>query len=471
MNNKWMLAFLAGLAWLMPAPAQAGGKDRPNIIVILADDLGYGDIGCYGAKGFKTPNLDRMAAEGLRFTSFYTGCSVCSGSRAALMTGRHYQRVGVPPVMFPGNKNGLNPKETTIATLLRRLGYFTGIIGKWHLGHLVTFLPTRHGFDYYFGIPYSNDMSIDPVNAKFAKQIVFREGKTEENVRSDKALKNKVPLMRGEEVIEYPVDQTTLTKRYTEEVIRLIKENKDKPFFLYLPHTMPHVPLAVSPNFKGRTKTLFGDVMEELDWSVGEILKTLKDVEIDKNTLIIFTSDNGAHQGSAGPLRGKKATMYEGGFRVPCIIRWPGKVPAGAVSDEVTATLDLLPTFAKLAGSKAPDDRPIDGKDIRPLLFGEPGAKSPHEYYFFPHGNGAVRSGAWKFYPWPEGLGAKDKDKKPLPPKGPKVQLYDLSKDIAETTNVAELHPEVVMRLSAAFQRFTEDLKKNKLPMENEKGK
>src|SRR5581483_2914465 len=233
-------------------------------------------------------------------------------------------------------------------------------------------------------------------------------------------------------------------------------------FFIYLPHTMPHVPLAASPAFKGKTKSLFGDVMEELDWSVGEIAKAVKANGIDDKTLIVFTSDNGAHQGSAQPLRGKKATLYEGGFRVPCIARWPGKIKAGSVSDEVAATVDFLPTFAHLAGGKKPSDRPIDGKDIRPLLLGEAGAKSPHEYYFLAHGAGAVRSGPWKFYPWPEGQGKKDKKTEPI--KGPKVQLYDLSKDISETKNVAEQHPEVVARLSKAFAQFLDDLKKDKLP-------
>jgi arylsulfatase A len=304
-------------------------------------------------------------------------------------------------------------------------------------------------------------MTIDPVNAKFAKDIVFREGKDAEKVRSEKPVNGKVPLYRGEEVIEYPVDQTTLTKRYTAEAIRLINEKKDKPFFIYLPHAMPHVPLHVSADFKGRTKTLFGDVMEELDWSVGEILKAVKNAGIDKKTLIVFTSDNGAHQGSAGPLRGKKATNYEGGYRVPCIVRWPGKIPANVVNDEVTAMVDMLPTFAKLAGGKAPDDRPIDGKDIRPLLFGEKDAKSPHEYYLYPHLSGALRAGQWKFYPWPEG-GDKKKDKTDPPKKG--VQLYDLSKDIGETKNLAAQEPQVVERLQAAYQRMTEDLKKGKLP-------
>lgn len=452
--------FIAALLLPFLALTARAQDAKPNIILIFADDLGYADVGCYGAQDFKTPNLDRMAAEGTRFTSFYTGCSVCSGSRAAILTGRHYQRVGVPPVMFPGNKNGLNLNEITIGRLLQRLGYFTGIIGKWHLGHLAQFLPTRHGFNSYFGIPYSNDMSIDPVNAKFAKDILFREGKTEETVRKEKAINGKAPLMRGEEVIEYPVDQSTLTKRYTEEAIRLIKSNKEKPFFIYMPHTMPHVPLFASKDFKGRTKSTFGDVMEELDWSVGEVLKTVKDQGLDEKTLVLFTSDNGAHQGSAGVLRGKKATMYEGGFRVPCIARWPGKVPAGAVNDEVAATVDLLPTFAKLAGGAAPDDRPIDGKDIRPLLFGAKDAKSPHEHYLFPHQNGAMRSGPWKFYPWPEGAGKK-KDKTDPPKKG--VQLYDLSKDISETKNLAMEQPEVVQRLSAVYQKMTEDLQRGKL--------
>lgn len=437
MNIRLTLGVLA--VALLAAPVSAQEADKPNIIVIFADDLGYADVGCFGAKGYKTPNLDRMAAEGVRFTSFYTGCSVCSGSRAALMTGRHYQRVGVPAVMFPGAKSGLNPNEITIAALLRKLGYQCFIIGKWHLGHLPEYLPTRHGFHSYLGIPYSNDMTIDPVNAKFAKDCVFRDGKSEAIVRKEGGIKHTVPLMRGEEVVEYPVDQSTLTQRYTAEAVKLIAANKDRPFFLYMPHTMPHVPLYASADFRKRTGTLFGDVMEELDWSVGEVLKSVKANGIDRKTLVIFTSDNGAHQGSAGPLRGKKATVYEGGYRVPFIARWPGKVQAGTASEEVAGTVDCLPTFAKLAGGSAPTDRPIDGKDIRPLLFGEQGAKSPHEFYVLLHGNGAVRSGNWKYYPWPEGLGPKDK--KAGPNVNGKVQLYDLSKDLGEKTNVAEQHP------------------------------
>lgn len=458
---KYHILLVVGVALTDGAPPARAADTPVNFIVILADDLGYADIGCYGAKGFQTPHLDKMASEGMRFTSFYTGCPVCSGSRAALLTGRHYQRVGVPPVMFPGNKGGINPEEITIAKLLKRLGYATSIIGKWHLGHLPPYLPIRHGFDQYFGIPYSNDMAIDPSIARFAAGVVFREGMTADKVRTEKPKNGWPPLMRGEEVVEYPADLSTLTRRYTEEAIRFIGANKAKPFFLYLPHTMPHVPLAASQKFKGRTKSVFGDVMEELDWSTGEVLKAVKDNGLDDKTLVVFTSDNGAHQGSAGPLRGRKATMYEGGFRVPCIARWPGKIPAQGLCAEVAATVDFLPTLAKLAGGTAPTDRPIDGKDFSQLLFGVPGAKTPHEYYMFPHQGGAVRSGAWKFYPWPEG---QPKGKKDVPVAGPKVQLYDLAADLAETKNVAEQNPKVVARLSEAYERFMQDVRKNVLP-------
>jgi arylsulfatase A len=461
MKNLYLL-FATLLLSLLAATVHA--QQPPNIILIFTDDQGYGDVGCYGAKGFKTPNIDQMAKEGSRFTSFYTGCSVCSGSRAALLTGRHYKRVGIPAVMFPGNRNGMDPREVTLAEMLRMAGYRTGIIGKWHLGHLPRFLPTKQGFDSFYGIPYSNDMTIDPMNAKFASDVVFRLGFTEEKALQEKPIRNEVPLMRGDEIIEYPTDQSTLTKRYTQEAIRFIETNKSDPFFLYLPHTMPHVPLFASKEFKGRTKTLFGDVMEEMDWSVGEILKSVKANGLDEKTLVIFTTDNGAHQGSSGPLRAKKASMYEGGFRVPFIARWPGKIPAGAECDEVAATIDMLPTFAKIAGGKVPMDRVIDGKDISELLFAKPGAKSPHEFYFLAHNNGAVRSGQWKFYPWPEGQGKKKAD--PPPKDQPRVQLDNLSKDLGEKTNVAAMHPDVVSRLAAAYQEHLVDIKKNKLPPE-----
>jgi arylsulfatase A-like enzyme len=444
--------------------AQEKAAERPNVVLIFTDDQGYGDVGCYGAEGFKTPHTDRLAAEGVRFTSFYTGCPVCSGSRTALLTGCHYQRLSIPPVMFPRNRNGLHPDEVTIAEVLKPLGYSTAIIGKWHLGHLPRFLPTRQGFDYYYGIPYSNDMTIDPENVTFAKDAVFRQGMTAEKARADEPTRNWVPLMRGEEVIEYPADQATLTQRYTQEAVKYIKEHKDRPFFLYLPHTMPHLPMAVSKDFKGRTKTLFGDVIEEVDWSIGEVMKAIKECGIDEKTLVIFTTDNGTRSGSSGPLRGRKAQLYEGGYRVPCIVRWPGKVPASVTCDEVAATIDVLPTLARITGGQVPGDRIVDGKDIRPLIFGEKGARSPHEFYILGHNTGAVRSGKWKFYPWPEGQMGRNQ---PAPDKGPKVQLYDLSQDIGEKTNLADKHPDVVKRLADAYQAHVEDLRKNKRPAGN----
>ncbi len=452
-------------AALAPTPARAA--ERPNIVLIFTDDQGYGDVGCYGAEGFKTPHLDRMAEQGMRFTDFYVGCPVCSGSRTALLTGCHYPRLSMSAVLFPGAKTGLNPDEVTVAEVLRPLGYATACIGKWHLGHTPKFLPTRQGFDYYFGIPYSNDMTIDPA-AALAPDVVLRDGWTPERIKAEKPVRNKVPLMRGGQVIEYPVDQTTLTRRYTEEAIGFIREHRDGPFFVYLPHSMCHYPLHASAEFSGRTERgLFGDVIEELDWSVGRILKTLDELDLDQQTLVIFTTDNGAAPGSSKPLRAKKGSLYDGGIRVPCIMRWPGKIPAGKVCSEVAATIDVLPTIAGLTGGKVPDDRTIDGRDIWPLMQGLPDAKSPHEAYIVVHGGkAAVRSGPWKFYPWPEsaarrrrGQPAKSK------PNEPPVQLYNISSDIAETTNVAEKHPDVVERLKKLATARQEDLRKNRRPV------
>jgi len=469
-----ILGFLLVLVGLWAAsaalPAAVAAEQHPNIVLIFTDDQGYADVGCFGAKGFRTPNLDRMAREGMKFTDFYVNCPVCSGSRAALMTGCYYPRVSMQPVLFPNARIGLNPEEITIAEVLKSQGYATACIGKWHLGHLPPFLPTRQGFDYYFGIPYSNDMWIDP-QAPLADDIVLREGMTVDRIRTEKPIRNKVPLMRNEEVIEYPADQSTLTRRYTEEAIRFMREHRDGPFFIYLPHTMCHVPLHVSEAFRGRSGAgLFGDVIEELDWSVGEILKTIKELGLEKNTLVIFTTDNGAASGSAAPLRAKKGSLYEGGIRVPCIMWWPGKIPAGRVCSEVAATIDLLPTLAFLAGTRPPQDRIIDGKNIWPLMQGLPGAKSPHEAYLVYHGGrAAVRSGKWKFYPWPEGsrTGRRPRGQQPpaqQEPKGPPVQLYDLSQDISETTNVAEEHPDVVARLQALTKAMVEELQSHRRP-------
>lgn len=435
---------------LFGLPISALGAERlPNLVVIYADDLGYGDIGCYGSKN-PTPNLDRMAREGMRFSDFYVAQAVCSASRAALMTGCYPNRIGILGALGPASKIGISDKETTIAQALKPRGYATAIFGKWHLGHHPQFLPTRHGFDEYFGLPYSNDMWPKHPTAKFPA----------------------LPLIDGEKTIEHNPDQTRLTTWYTEHAVKFIEKNKNRPFFLYVPHNMPHVPLFVSDKYKGKSgRGLYGDVIEEIDWSVGQILAALKANGLDERTLVIFTSDNGPwlsygnHAGSAGPLREGKGTTWEGGQREPCIMRWPGKIAAGSECRELAATIDILPTFAKLAGAELPK-HPIDGKDISPLLLGEKGAKSPHEafFYYWDRGLQAVRSGKWKLYfphayrsmiGQPPGMGGS-------PGKYVQKQigmaLYDLEKDIGETTDVAKDHPGVVERLQKLAEQAREEL-------------
>ena len=430
----------------------------PNFIIIFTDDQGFEDIGCFGSPKIKTPHLDKLAAEGRKFTSFYSANSVCSPSRASLLTGCYPVRVSIPGVLFPRHEIGLNPDEITIADLLKSKGYATSCIGKWHIGHKPKFLPTRQGFDSYYGIPYSNDMTIDP-EANLAADIKLREGFTLERIRSEKPKKDFVPLMRNEEVIEYPCDQTTLTQRYTEEAVKFIEENKNKPFFLYLPHTMPHIPLFASEKFKGKSERgLYGDTIEEIDWSVGEIMKALRDNNLDDNTLVIYTSDNGPWKlkggrgGSAHPLRGFKFQTYEGGMRVPCIMHWKGKVPAGSSCDEIAATIDLLPTIAGLSGAALPNDRAIDGKDIWPLIAGKKGAQTPHEIYFFYKGNKleSARQGKWK-------LRRSGK-------KFQAVELYDLASDISESKNLAKENEILVNEMIKKMNLFDERLKKNQRP-------
>ncbi len=434
---------------------------RPNVILIFIDDMGYGDVGFNGATVPKTPKLDQLAKKGMKFTDFYVGCAVCSGSRTSLMTGCHYQRLSMKAVLVPNSKNGLSPDEVTLADMLKETGYQTACIGKWHLGHLPPCLPTYQGFDYYWGVPYSNDMWLDPAN-KFSEDIQLREGVTMEKLKGGHKIRNKVPLLRNEEIIEYPADQKTLTKRYTEESIRFIKKNKDKPFFLYLPHTMVHRPLAVSKAFDNPNKTLITNAIEEVDWSVGEIVKTLDEIGIAEKTLVVFTSDNGAAIGSSLPLRAKKASVYDGGIREPTVMYWPGKIPAGSVCKEVAATIDMMPTLAKLCDGKLPTKK-IDGKNIWPLMSGQKGAVSPHETYVLMHGPGTVRSGKWKFYPWQEGKGGKQNRPSANRSTFP-VQLYDTFADISETTNVAKEHPEVVARLQAAFDKHVAEIKANQRP-------
>ena len=470
-RNLTRRGFLAGLAAAVPAVAaarrlSAAPAPKPNVIVIYADDQGYGDLSCYGAKKLQTPHLDRMAAEGMRFTDFYVSAPVCTPTRSSLMTGCYPRRIGLHQhVLFPHSTKGLNPSEITVAEVLKGQGYATACVGKWHLGYQTKFLPTRQGFDSYFGIPFSNDMWLPPGMA-YAAGAKLPPGLDAETRRTGEKKRNQVPLMRNEEVIEYPVDQTTLTERYTEEAIGFITANQDRPFFLYLPHTMPHYPLHVSQRFKGKSKGgLFGDVIECIDWGVGQILATLKTLGIDQRTLVIYTSDNGPAAGSAGPLRGKKGSTWEGGMREPCIMRWPGRIPAGAVCGELATIMDLLPTIARLAGTQAPADRVIDGRDIWPLMAGTPGAKTPHGAFFYHTAQGqlaGVRSGTWKLHLVPP---RRRRKKGEPPPKATGPLLFDLSTDISESHNVADQHPDVVARLTALLERFDAELKAHTRPV------
>ncbi len=445
--------------------AKASGPGKPNVIIIYADDQGYGDLSCYGATKLKTPHLDRMAEEGMKFTDFYVTAPVCSPTRSSLMTGCYPRRVGMHQhVLFPNSTRGLNPKEVTIAELLKKQGYATACVGKWHLGHQKKFLPTSQGFDYYYGIPFSNDMWL-PAGMSYAKDAKLPADLDDAKRKSGERKRSTVPLMRNEEVIEYPANQPELTERYTQEVIKFITANKGGPFFVYLPHTMPHGPLHISKKFKGKSKGgLFGDVIECIDWGVGQILAALKKLDIDKNTLVVYTSDNGPAAGSAGPLRGKKGSTWEGGMREPCIMRWPGKIPAGKTCTELCTIMDLLPTVAKLAGTEAPADRVIDGKDIWPLLAGKAGAKTPYDAFFYHTSRGqlaAVRSGKWKLHLKPPARRGKPKKGEP---KLTGSQLFDLTADIGEKTNVAAKNPEVVKRLTKLLEAFDKELKANIRP-------
>jgi arylsulfatase A-like enzyme len=420
------------------------------VVIIFCDDMAYADISPFGSKT-STPNLARMAREGMRFTDFYVGQAVCSASRAALMTGCYPNRVGIQGALGPKAKIGINPNEVTLAEILKGRGYATAIYGKWHLGDAPQFLPTRHGFDEWFGLPFSNDMwPLHPVNPTNYPPL---------------------PLYENEKVVELMPDQRQLTTWYTERAVKFIERKKDQPFFLYVAHNMPHVPLYVSSKFNGASgRGLYADVIQEIDWSVGEILAALKRNGLDENTLVIFTSDNGpwllygSHAGNALPLREGKATTFDGGVRVPCLMRWPGKIPAGSTCHEMAWTMDVLPTVAKLAGTNAPTNRIIDGRDIWPLLSGQRGARTPHEayYYYWDRGLEAVRAGKWKLHlahdyshlAVPGGGG--------LPGKYARQRmggsLYDLEKDVSEANDVAARYPEVVAHLQSIAEQARGDL-------------
>lgn len=453
-----MIRLLLSVAVLTAFPlglsSAASPKDKPNFIIVFCDDMGYADIGPFGAEGYDTPHLNRMAREGIKFTDFYVGRSFCSPSRAALMTGCIPTRVGIGGNFGPHSDTGLHPDEVTIADMLKSHGYATACFGKWHLGHREQFLPTNQGFDEFFGIPYSNDM------------WPFHPGVR--HLPMEQRLKRwpHLPLYEGTTIINpqvMPDDQVNLTRQLAKRATEFIREHKDQPFFIYLPSPQPHVPLFVSEHYDGTTKRgLYGDVISEIDWAVGELMKTLKETEIDEQTCIVFTSDNGPwlsygdHAGSAKPLREGKGTNFEGGFRVPCVMRWPAEIPGGQVCSEVAGTIDLLPTIAEFSGASLPTST-IDGKNIADLMRGVEGAKSPHEFYYHYDGGNrliSLRHGRWKLMfpqkyrtitePGREGIPGKAKQQE-IP-----LSLFDLQNDVGETTNVADQHPDMVEKLIRA---------------------
>jgi arylsulfatase A-like enzyme len=456
LNNKFIPAI--GLIFLNSLTP--GCKEKiiekeeisPNFVFILADNLGYGDIGCFGSQIHTTPNIDKMATEGMRLTSLYSSSPVCTPSRASLMTGCYAQRVDMHlsdtkgAVLRPIAAKGLNPEETTIAEILKDKGYTTACIGKWHLGDQSEVLPLNHGFDYFFGIPYSEDM-IPSVRAEWPE----------------------LPLIQNNKVIEAPADLTNTTSRYVNEAIKFITDNKDKPFFLYFPHNLPGsraIPV-VDKRFMGNSPNgTWGDSVEEIDWSVGEIIKAIKNLGIEDKTIVVFTSDNGAPQGSINtrsgvgsnePFSGRGYTTTEAGMRVPCVVKWPGYIPASTTNDELCTMMDWLPTFANIAGTNVPDDRIIDGKNIWPILSGDKNAKSPHEffYYYYTDKLEAVREGKWKLR-----LPEFNKDTKEFAVDD-NLKLVDLSRDIKELNDLSKQHPEVVDRLLKQAKIISEELGNN----------
>jgi arylsulfatase len=423
-------SFLAAAAGAAAAPLAGAGARPPNVVFIYADDLGYGDLGCYGSSN-RTPNLDRMAAEGARFTQFYSANPVCSPSRAALLTGRYPTRVGVPRVLFPTDTEGLDLGESTLADVLKGKGYKTMAVGKWHLGHLPRYLPTRRGFDEYFGIPYSNDMT--------PRVLLHAAG-------------DKVEQLEETATLE------TLTPRYTEQALRFIDRSKSGPFFLYMPHTYPHIPLAASARFRGKSANgLYGDVIEELDWSVGEVLAALKKHGLDENTLVMFSSDNGPwFQGSPGKLRGRKGMTYEGGVREPFLARWPGRIPKGLLSKGVAGTIDILPTLAKLCGAALPA-KPLDGVDIWPLLSGKAPRLEREILLYFDNWNvQCARLNQWKLHLARYNSVAYS----PAPAVGrmnlvlQNPELYNVESDPDESYDVAPEHPQVVAEMRARVEKL-----------------
>jgi arylsulfatase A-like enzyme len=442
----------------------------PNIVLILMDDMGYGDIGRTGSNQYETPNLNRLANQGMQFTWYYCPQAVSSASRAGLLTGCYPNRIGISGALMPWATTGINSEETTIAEILKTRGYHTGIVGKWHLGHHKEFLPLQHGFDEYYGIPYSNDMwPVDfdgvPIQLKDTTSIKMNYP--------------VLPLIEGNDKVgevRTLADQDKLTTVYTERAVRFIGEHKSKPFFLYLPHSMVHIPLGVSEKFRGKSKQgMYGDVMMEVDWSVGEILKALEKNGLEKNTLVIFTSDNGPwlnfgnHAGSTGGLREGKGTSWEGGQRVPCIMKWTGVIPAGEICNQLASSLDILPTIAAITGTDLPEHR-IDGISILPLMLGDKAASPRNEFYYYYEVNSleAVQRDFWKLV-----LPHRSRTYRNMKPgvdgwPGPtgtetvkEPQLYDLRRDPGEWYDVALNYPEKVEELQELAEKAKKDLGDN----------
>jgi arylsulfatase A-like enzyme len=464
------------MALMVSVDASVGAADalppKPNVVLVFCDDLGYGDVGCFGAKDIRTPNIDRLAAQGTRFTSFYVPQPVCTASRAGLMTGCYPNRVSLFGALNHQSDIGIAADELLLPEMLKSRGYATAIYGKWHLGHRDKFLPTRHGFDEFFGIPYSNDNG--PLHG------------------SQQGLPS-LPLFENEKIVEHDSDQSQFTRRFTERAVSFLERNRERPFFLYLAHVMPHVPIFASKEFQGRSgRHRYGDVVEELDWSVGKIMQTLERLGLNERTLVIFTSDNGPflsygnHAGSAGPLREGKLTTFEGGVREPCIMRWPGVAPAGRECDEPISTIDLLPTIAHLAGASLPE-RPIDGCDVGPIIRREPGAKLARETFYYYAGDElqALRWGDWKLHlphdyltpASPPGRDGRPANYDNMQPESMSVSglrgiasrhgyvvrhqplaLFNLKDDVGETRDVAAQHPEIVERLLKSAEAARADL-------------
>lgn len=457
MKSSGALYLIAAVAGIMGMVATAfcapiSEVRPPNFIIILADDMGYADLGCFGSPNNRTPHLDRLAAEGMKFTNFHVVSSACSASRAGLMTGCYPKRIGMPTVLNERHRIGLNPEEQTIAKVLKQRGYATACVGKWHLGHLPEFLPTAHGFDSYYGLPYSNDMEKCRPNNHFPRDldIAWKD-------RTHSYTNWNVPLMRNAEIIERPANQNLLTSRYTDESLAFIDHHKEQPFFLYLAYSMPHVPLYVSDEFYDPDpKQAYRLAVEELDDSVGRILASVQSFGLSENTYVIFLSDNGPwlnrlhHAGSALPLREGKASVYEGGMRVPCVLWAPGRVPSGVECSEMLTAMDVLPSFAELAGAPLPV-REIDGKSIVPFMCGKTGTRSPHDafyYYNVRSKMAGVCTGRWKLLKQKAGF-----------------ELYDLDADIGEHANLSENYPEVVLELSRQMEEFDQQIAASARPV------